>query len=310
MHAHRKTLSRDRLDSYHGLLAMLRSRRAGAACRFLTGFLLVAGAVSEGVAAGEAPRLASRPGGVVRWPGDGISACGRGDSTWKPRQGACWFPIDLLQRQGALPVFRLRGGKRETAVVDVTGYPYDVQYITLKDDSKVSLSAEDLTRVRSDQSRVGRLWSGRAGEVAYLPLAPPLEELSEGGRFGARRFFNDQPRSPHSGADFAATAGTAVLSAGAGRVVLADDLFFSGKSVFIDHGDRMISMYFHLSEITVEEGQAVARAQRIGSVGATGRATGPHLHFGVRWHGARVDPALVLGDPGQVPAISTAPDGS
>ena len=89
-------------------------------------------------------------------------------------------------------------------------------------------------------------------------------------------------------------------------MALAVDLFFSGQSVFIDHGDGLISMYFHLSEMSVQEGDELAAGDVIGSVGATGRATGPHLHFGVRWRGARVDPTLLLGAPDEVPALPSA----
>ena len=136
-----------------------------------------------------------------------------------------------------------------------------------------------------------------------MPLVEPLDDLGEGGSFGSRRYFNDQPRSPHSGADYSALEGTPVYSAAPGRVVLADDLFFSGKSVFVDHGDGLISMYFHLSELMVDEGRQVDARERIGRVGMTGRTTGPHLHFGLRWKGARVDPALLLGRASPVPEL-------
>ncbi len=125
--------------------------------------------------------------------------------------------------------------------------------------------------------------------------------MPEGGRFGARRFFNGQPRSPHSGADYAAAEGTPVRAVAAGTVVLADDLFFSGRSLFVDHGDGLISMYFHLSEALPGEGEEVRRGETIGRVGQTGRATGPHLHFGVRWRGARIDPDPLFGSPDRVP---------
>ncbi len=83
---------------------------------------------------------------------------------------------------------------------------------------------------------------------------------------------------------------------------MAADLFFSGNSVFVHHGDGLITMYFHLSNLAVEEGDQVERGQKIGLVGATGRATGPHLHFGIRWRGARIDPALLLGEMSALPS--------
>jgi murein DD-endopeptidase MepM/ murein hydrolase activator NlpD len=134
-------------------------------------------------------------------------------------------------------------------------------------------------------------------------LASPLRDRGRSGRFGSRRFFNNEPRSPHTGADYSAAKGEPVFSVADGQIVLADDLFFSGLSAFIDHGDGLISMYFHFSEILVEQGEEVVRGQRIGRVGQTGRATGPHLHFGVRWHGARINPELLLESPTAIAAI-------
>jgi murein DD-endopeptidase MepM/ murein hydrolase activator NlpD len=81
------------------------------------------------------------------------------------------------------------------------------------------------------------------------------------------------------------------------------DQFFGGNAAFVDHGDGLVTMYMHMSRVDVAEGQPVRRGERVGAVGSTGRATGPHLHFGLRWRGARVDPALLLGDPQAIPAI-------
>jgi murein DD-endopeptidase MepM/ murein hydrolase activator NlpD len=121
-----------------------------------------------------------------------------------------------------------------------------------------------------------------------------LAGASGGRNFGHRRIFNDQPRAPHSGTDLAASTGTAVGSSNAGRVVLAKNLFFSGNAVFVDHGLGLFSVYLHLSRIDVEVGEMVAPGQIIGLVGATGRVTGPHLHWGVRVLGARIDPFSLL----------------
>ena len=240
------------------------------------------------------------PGTLVRWPGEGIESCERAGSSWRPVGGACWFAVDLLQTEGELTVFRRRQGRREAARIRITAYTYPVQHITLQDDSQVHLSRESLLRVGREQSRVGALWGIDRPRRFTPPLGPPLASLPEGGRFGSRRFFNGEPRSPHSGADYASPEGTPVLATADGEVALADDLFFSGNSVFVDHGDRLVSMYFHLSEMFVKEGDQVTRGQAIGRVGATGRATGPHLHFGLRWRGARVDPRWLLRPPESV----------
>lgn len=240
------------------------------------------------------------PGGVVVWPGD-ATRCGRADGVWEPIGGDCWYPVDLLESRSELSLVRWRGDLMEVRRVGVAEYPYEVQHIELKDDSKVDLSADDLARVRRENQTIGALWGLETPRLFALPLARPLADLPEGGRFGSRRFFNGQPRSPHSGADYAVPEGTSILAVADGTVALAGDFFFSGGSVFVDHGDGLVSMYFHLSEIAVTEGVRVNRGERIGAVGATGRATGPHLHFGVRWRGARIDPARLLGEPSILP---------
>ncbi len=272
--------------------------------------LAAGGTARAGDPAPAAPREARdavvtlRPGGVVRWPGDGIESCLMAGRRFAPVAEACWFAVDLLTPAGELEVGRSVGDRLETRRVRVTDYPYDVQRITLDDSSTVDLSAENLERVAAEQARVAALWNLPSGPPHFrLPLAAPLERLPEGGRFGSRRIFNGQPRSPHTGADYSAAEGTPVLAVAAGRVVLADDLFFSGGSVFLDHGAGLISMYFHLSSIGAEEGQEVERGEAVGRVGATGRATGPHLHFGLRWHGSRIDPAPLLGSADATPVL-------
>ncbi len=253
--------------------------------------------------ASSAQQATAPPGSLVRWPGDEPGRCGRGGRRWAPIDGVCWFPIDLLESASSIEVWKEAAGERRTATVRIADYPYPVQRITIQDESRVNLSPEDSARAARESERIGALWSADGPRRFTLPLAPPLDDLPSGGRFGSRRFFNDQPRSPHTGADFAADSGTPVKAVAAGTVVLADDLFFSGKSVFVHHGDGLITMYFHLSELAVAEGDEVERGQIVGEVGATGRATGPHLHFGVRWRGARVDPELLLGAPESVPSV-------
>jgi murein DD-endopeptidase MepM/ murein hydrolase activator NlpD len=247
--------------------------------------------------------LAVAPGGLVRWPGEGVEGCGWQGQNWLPIDSVCWYPIDLLTPEGPLEIFRVVDGRREETTISVAAYPYKVQRITLEDDSQVNLSAEDLARVKREQKRISTLWGRRGPRRFALPLEAPLESLPAGGRFGDRRFFNDQPRSPHTGADYAADEGVPVLAVADGTVALADDFFFSGNSVFLDHGDGLITMYFHFSEILVEEGDEVRRGQVIGKVGQTGRATGPHLHLGIRWRRARVDPTLLLAPVAEIPIV-------
>ena len=243
------------------------------------------------------------PGSMVRWPGVKIEQCGQGDRRWEPLAGECWYSVDLLTPEGRLLVVRWQGGKREERNLQVGSYPYEVQHITLQDDSQVHLSAENLRRVQRENGLIAGLWNTESERRFALPLGAPLEPLPAGGRFGSRRFFNNEPRSPHTGADFAASSGTPILAVADGSVVLTGDFYFPGKSVFVDHGDGLISMYFHLSGVAVEQGDEIGRGEILGLVGESGRATGPHLHFGVRWHGARVDPRLLLEPPETIVAL-------
>lgn len=273
-----------------------------AACLAVAALLLAPAAAAQ-------PALTVDPGGLVRWAELGVTECALGEETWAAEDGVCYFPVDLLAEPGTVTLARRLGegasAEWQTAEVRVGDYPYPVQHITLEDDSRVNLSAENLERARREREKIDALWGLRTPRRFALPLATPLAEMPEGGRFGSRRVFNGEPRSPHTGADFAARTGTPVRAVAAGTVKLAEEHFFAGKSVFIDHGDGLISMTFHLSEIDVEEGDEVDRRQVIGKVGSTGRSSGPHLHFGVRWRGQRIDPTLLWGSVGELPAVET-----
>jgi murein DD-endopeptidase MepM/ murein hydrolase activator NlpD len=252
--------------------------------------------------AGAGPPAAVRPGTLVRWTGEGLEWCAIGARRFEPLDGACYYPVDLLRRAGPLELARGREGRRETVTVRVGRFDYPVQKLTLPR-HMVELSPKDLERVERENREMARLWALEGPRRFGLPLGRPLEPLPTGGRFGHRRVINGSPRSPHGGSDYSADEGTPVLAAADGTVAMVADQFFGGNAVFVDHGDGLVTMYMHLSRVNVAGGQEVRRGERVGAVGSTGRATGPHLHFGARWRGARVDPALLLGDPRAIPAI-------
>ncbi len=162
------------------------------------------------------------------------------------------------------------------------------------DEKYVTPPPEVLDRIAAEAKKVGaifaaaseqRYWNGR-----FLPPVPgPV--ISE---FGKRNIINEKPRSPHSGTDFRADNGTPIKSPNAGRIALAEDLYFSGNTVIIDHGRGLYSYFAHLSSFAVSTGDPVGRGDVIGRVGATGRVTGPHLHWSVRLAGTRVDPLSLI----------------
>ncbi len=157
---------------------------------------------------------------------------------------------------------------------------------------------EELARIAEDREQVARVWAAAdTGRLFDGPFRRPVD--SEGtGSFGVRRVFNGKPRSSHDGVDLAAPQGAPVVAPAPATVALADELYFSGGTVILDHGSGLFTTYFHLSAIDVKAGDILAAGQRVGAVGATGRATGPHLHWGAKLHRARVNPLDLLELPG------------
>ncbi len=160
----------------------------------------------------------------------------------------------------------------------------------------VDPNPQELDRIFAERDLIdAALNNWREARLATVDLRAPVRGRRSAS-FGLRRFFNDQPRSPHKGMDIAATSGTPINAPMSGVVTATGNYFFNGNTVIIDHGQGFISLYCHLSEIDVDEGTSIAAGTAIGKVGATGRVTGAHLHFATYLNGTAVDPALLLGD--------------
>lgn len=186
------------------------------------------------------------------------------------------------------------GKKTLTLPFSVAEKHYETEHITLKDTRKVNPTPLDLKRIRRERESIDSAlahWGDtQPQELTFiLPVRGTISSP-----FGLRRFFNGQPRNPHSGLDIAAAEGTPIRAPATGRVIETGGYFFNGNTVFLHHGQGLVTMYCHLNEITVTPGQLVQRGEIIGEVGKTGRVTGPHLHWGVSINDTRVNPRLFL----------------
>lgn len=261
--------------------------------------LLLAAAAS---AAMDLPRESRVPGGIafVAVPGDQHAprvtfgdrqaAVVRKDEGWIAVVG---IPLSTKPGRHSVLVYSGEGGRVEVPF-EVRDKQYRTQHLTIKNQRQVDPNPEDLKRIAQEQERSNAALSKfTANGTPSLSLISPVKGVRSDS-YGSRRVFNGQPRNPHSGMDIAATTGTPIHAPAAGTVVEAGDFFFNGNTLYIDHGYGLVTMYCHLSSIAVKVGDQVAAGDEIGKVGATGRVTGPHLHWGVALNRAMVDPALFL----------------
>jgi murein DD-endopeptidase MepM/ murein hydrolase activator NlpD len=212
------------------------------------------------------------------------------------RDGGAWRALIGLPLSTApgKHEYTVQVAKLESRIAfEVAAKSYATQTLTVNP-GQVNLSARALARVGRERLKIDAALSRFSlNEPTTLRLTQPVPGVRSSS-FGLRRVFNGEARNPHSGMDIAATAGTPVLAPAAGVVADTGNFFFNGNTVFIDHGMGFITMYCHLSKIDVRPGQRLTTAQQLGLVGATGRVTGPHLHWGISLNRAWVDPALFV----------------
>jgi murein DD-endopeptidase MepM/ murein hydrolase activator NlpD len=250
------------------------------------------------------PRTAAIPGGIARVAlgadaqapvatlGERRVMVLREDGTWTALVG---IALDARAGEKLWLSARRTDGTTERVAILVAPAKYAEQHLKVPK-GQVDLSKADLERYQRERAHLDevlRTFSNTApAEFAMTQPAPGRRSSS----FGLRRYFNGQARSPHNGMDIAAATGTPVVAALRGTVLDTGDYFFPGRTVILDHGQGLLSLYAHLSAIEVRKGETITAGAPLGKVGATGRVTGPHLHFTVYLNGAAVDPALFLPD--------------
>lgn len=265
------------------------------------GWLLALMLLCRGLAAAPLPASAAVPGGLALVPLEAEAAYFQGERLMLvPSAGTALADkasrvalvgIPLSAKPGEHQI-ELDDGAKVSFMVGAKEYP--VQRLTIANKRKVNPYAEDMERIRRERGEMlAALGNWRLLEKPPLrfqkPVQGPYSSL-----FGLKRVLNDQPRSPHSGLDIAAPRGTPVVAPASGQVTAVGQYFFNGNNVILDHGQGLVSMYSHLDHIEVAKGDRLDAGDLIGTVGDTGRVTGPHLHWSLSLNNARVDPALFL----------------
>jgi murein DD-endopeptidase MepM/ murein hydrolase activator NlpD len=256
--------------------------------------------MSVHVSANSLPTQSAIPGGVVIVPLS-VDTMVKPKVMYRDRQVAVvqyerkWVAIvgvPLSAKIGAQTLSILQNGKTSKTLFYIEGKTYPTQHITIKDKRKVNPNKLDMTRIKSESEDINAAlshWTDKS--VLPLPFLWPIEGRVSG-LYGRRRVFNGQPRRPHSGMDIAAPTGTQVHAPAEGTIREVGNYFFNGKTIFIDHGQGLVTIFCHLDRTDVVSGQTVRQGEVIGTVGMSGRVTGPHLHLGVSLNDTRVEPRL------------------
>ena len=255
-----------------------------------------------------APLVTVQQGGVGKWSGLPAKECGIYGKRYDAIDGVCYYPVDMQAGAGVYDIALWdKDGKRHDGNLRVEKASFPDVSMTLPEslDRYLHPSPEEQQRAAREHAEVMKLFVTPLAPAQFkLPLASPASPLPKSeDDFGSLRRFDASTTSLHSGRDFPIPGGRNLRAVADGKVVLVQDQFYSGNSVYVDHGGGLVSMLFHMQKASVKTGDTVKRGQVLGVVGATGRATGPHLHLGLRWLNKRIDPLVLLNSPRQLPDV-------
>jgi len=231
---------------------------------------------------------ANQPKPIVKYQSAPVALI-KGQQNWLAIVG-----ISLKAKAGSHKVsIKESNGKTSTKSFKVKNHKYRTQRLTIKNKNKVNPNKKSSKRIEKEFFLKQKLRKTFSSDTPKMNFIKPVAGR-DSGRFGLRRILNKQKRNPHSGMDIAAPEGKKIKATESGRVIFVGDLFFTGKVIYLDHGNGLISLYAHLSKIHVKQGQQVKRGDIIALVGKTGRVTGAHLHWSVYLNGNAIDPALFI----------------
>lgn len=250
-----------------------------------------------------------KQGEVARWAEQVAAECGIFGKRYPAVDGVCYYPVDFTAEPGTHEIALYnRDNEQSLGWLEVEGVDFPEVELTLEDDSLINLEGEKLEQHQANREELREhVFDIEVTEPRFsLPLDKPADALPPSeDDFASLRNFNDgAAESRHSGRDFPVAAGQPLTASADGTVLLAADHLLTGKAVYVDHGNGLVTMYFHLSELDVSTGDEVSRGDVLGKVGNTGRSTGPHLHMGVRWLEQRIDPVLLFDDPALLATVS------
>lgn len=205
-----------------------------------------------------------------------------------------WIGVDMEQKPGNYHLHWISEARKASGQLQVNPGHFRISRITVEKKMAV-FDAKALARIRADHAALKKAYGVKVDALPDISMVKPPVHGVVSTPFGARRYVNGEPRSPHSGLDIAAPEGTPIVNPLAGRVLLAESMFLNGNTVVLGYGRGLVMVYSHLKDLHIHQGAWIGAGETLGEVGQTGRATGPHLHWGVRFNGARINPNSLTG---------------